>query len=143
MKQVLTIAVLILTVTCFAQDYAALRHCKSKEFKYDFYVRLKDKNVHYKDTVIYTWFRAQKIHQTQGNSDGYLLDGPFSKFYHSGQLAEQGEFDNGLRVGEWKSWRDDGTLISIPMAFYTAIIFYTMKKVNVSSRENSKKGTRK
>ena len=116
MKQVLTIAVLILTMSatnCFGQDRSELRHCRSKEYKYDFYVQLEDKNVHYKDTVFYTWFRAQKIHTTQGNSDGYLLNGPYKKYYHSGQLAEQGGYKNGLKNGEWKSWRAEGTLISI------------------------------
>jgi antitoxin component YwqK of YwqJK toxin-antitoxin module len=113
MKQVLTIAVLILTVVSKAQDYEALRHCKSEEFKYDFYVLLKEKNIRFKDTVFYSWFRAQKIHHTQGQADGDILDGPFAKFYHSGQLAEQGEYDCGLKVGEWKSWRADGTLIEI------------------------------
>ena len=113
MKQVLTIAALILTITCLGQERSELRHCKTKEFKYDFYVQLSDKNVRYKDTVLYSWFRAQKIHTTQGMSDGYLLNGPFKKYYHSGQIAEQGEYKNGLKTGEWKSWRESGTLIAI------------------------------
>ena len=113
MKQVLTIAVLILTVLSNAQEFEALRHCKSEEFKYDFYVLLKEKNLSLKDTVFYCWFRAQKIHHTQGQVGGDILDGPFFKYYHSGQLAEQGHFKTGLKVGEWKSWRSDGTLVGI------------------------------
>ena len=113
MKQVLTIAALILSLCCNGQERSELRHSKTKEFKYDFYVQLEDKNVRYKDTVLYTWFRAQKVHTTQGYSDGYLLNGSFKKYYHSGQLAERGEFKNGLRNGEWKSWRETGTLVSI------------------------------
>lgn len=113
MKQILTIAALILTITCLGQERSELRHCKTKEFKYDFYVQLDDKNVRYKDTVLYVWFRAQKLHTTQGMSDGYLLNGPFKKYYHSGQIAEQGSYKNGLRIGEWKSWRESGTLIAI------------------------------
>ena len=113
MKQVLTIAVLILTVVSKAQDFEALRHCKSEEFKYDFYVLLKERNLRFKDTVFYSWFRAQKIHHTQGQVGGDILDGPFYKYYHSGQLAEQGQYKSGLKVGEWKSWRANGTLVEI------------------------------
>ncbi|MDW8850095.1 hypothetical protein SD960_08340 [Flavobacterium sp. MMLR14_040] len=35
--------------------------------------------------------------------------------YHDNQLAEQGQFKNGLRVGEWKTWYKNGVLASIQM----------------------------
>jgi antitoxin component YwqK of YwqJK toxin-antitoxin module len=41
---------------------------------------------------------------------GNLLDGEFVKMYHSNQLAEQGKFEDGLKVGLWKTWYTNGVI---------------------------------
>ncbi|MBD3639235.1 MAG: hypothetical protein HUJ25_17900 [Crocinitomicaceae bacterium] len=96
-----------------AQELKNLRHTTTSNYKCDFYVTFSEKKVKYEDTLHYYWFKAQKIHVTQGSSEGYLLHGSFTKFYHSGQLAEQGRFDKGLKDGQWKQWYESGNLMSI------------------------------
>ena len=111
-----TIITSILVLVCHlvsAQELKELRHTKTSDFKMDFYITFSKKKVKYEDTLHYYWFKAQKIHVTQGSSEGNLLNGPFSKFYHSGQLAEQGEFEKGLKTGEWKQWYESGNLKAI------------------------------
>ncbi|WP_374226258.1 toxin-antitoxin system YwqK family antitoxin [Flavobacterium oreochromis] len=44
---------------------------------------------------------------------GELLQGEYKKFYHSNQLAEQGTFKKGLRVGTWKTWYENGKLATV------------------------------
>ena len=95
------------------QELKELRHTTTTDYVCDFYITFSEKKVKYEDTLHYFWFRAQKVHTTQGASDGNLLHGPFSKFYHSGQLAEKGEFEKGLKTGVWKSWYETGRLKSI------------------------------
>lgn len=97
----------------FAQDKIALRHSADENFTYDFYIYLKDKSIDFEDTLTYFWFKSQKIHTTQGNASGHVLNGPFHSFYQSGQLASQGNFEKGLKDGIWKYYREDGTLIRI------------------------------
>ena len=91
----------------------ALRHVKTAQFQYDFYVSLDDKKIKYKDTISYYWYKSQKIHHTQGNSEGNILNGSYAKFYHSGQLAEKGQFEYGLKNGEWKTWYKTGVAQTI------------------------------
>lgn len=96
-----------------AQVPESLRHCKTSEYKMDFYILLKEKKVRYVDSLSYAWFKSQKIHHTQGASAGYLLHGKYFKYYHSGQLAEQGEFEYGLKNGVWMSWDESGKMESV------------------------------
>jgi antitoxin component YwqK of YwqJK toxin-antitoxin module len=39
---------------------------------------------------------------------GELLQDKFVKMYHSNQLAEQGTFKKGLKIGLWKTWFTNG-----------------------------------
>ena len=103
----------VLAHATFCQELKELRHCVTSEYKCDFYVSLSDKKIKYQDTLHYFWYKAKKIHVTQGASEGYELHGPYTKFYHSGQLAEQGEFREGLKDGIWKEWYESGRLKSI------------------------------
>lgn len=97
----------------YSQDRQDLRHSVNNDFKYDFYIFQGKGSVKYKDTLNYTWYKSKKIHTTQGHSEGNILNGLYSKFYHSGQLAEQGLFNMGLRDGLWKTWYESGNLKSI------------------------------
>ena len=104
---------IICTRLAFSQDLKELRHSATNELKYDFYITFSEKKVKYEDTLHYYWFKAQKIHVTQGNSDGNLIHGDFKAFYYSGQLAEKGVFDKGLKDGLWKTWYESGKLKTI------------------------------
>lgn len=96
----------------WCQTPEALRHCTTDDYKMDFYVSLKSKKVRYADTLSYYWFKAQKLYTTQGMSAGNILHGKFLKYHTNGQLAEQGEFDYGLKDGEWIKWYDSGKIQS-------------------------------
>lgn len=81
-----------------------------KDFRYEFYVT--DKAPEVREGRVYFWFKGGAIHQTEYGISGELLDDVFEKFYLNNQLAEQGEFKRGLRVGVWKSWYSNGTMKS-------------------------------
>ena len=96
-----------------AQELKELRHYTTDINSADFYISLDDKKVKYVDTLDYFWYKSQKIHVTQGYAGGDLLNGSYTKFYTSGQLAERGQFEMGLQIGEWKTWYESGQLSSI------------------------------
>jgi len=113
MRVGIIVLLLFVAQSIVAQELKELRHFRTSDYKCDFYVSLSDKKVKHHDTLHYHWFKAQKIHVTQGQSQGNILNGQFNKFYHSGQLAEKGDFEMGLQDGTWKSWFESGKLKSI------------------------------
>ncbi len=94
----------------FGQDQINYRHCVEGNYKMDFYILSEVKKMKYEETLTYFWFKSQAIHATQGSSAGDILHGKFSKFYVNGQLAEQGEFEKGLKNGIWMTWYENGEL---------------------------------
>ena len=63
--------------------------------------------------LTYYWCKSNEIHTTKGGYYGMLLYGTYSVFYLSEQLKEQGEFDKGLKTGEWKTWFENGEIREI------------------------------
>ena len=59
---------------------------------------------------MYYWFKGGLIHHAQSGIAGELLNDKFVKMYHSNQLAEQGYFKKGLKIGLWKTWYNNGIL---------------------------------
>jgi len=94
------------------QEPEARRHFKDDSTRAEFYILLEDKKIRHRDTLNYYWFHAQKLHATQQGSAGKILHGPFTRFYHQGQLAEKGAFRYGLKHGTWRSWFPSGNLAS-------------------------------
>lgn len=92
------------------QEPRLKKKISDKEFRYEFFVT--DKAPEVKEGRTYFWFKAGSIHQSEYGISGELLDDVFEKFYLSNQLAEQGEFRKGLRVGVWKTWHSNGTMKS-------------------------------
>lgn len=99
-----------LTLISFGDPYL-IKRISDKDFRYEFYTT--DKKINPKTSKTYFWFKGGLIHEAQGGIAGELLNDKFTKMYHSNQLAEQGQFKNGLRVGEWKTWHKNGILASI------------------------------
>jgi hypothetical protein len=89
-------------------DPYTIKRISDKDFRYEFYTT--DKKVKPKTAKTYYWFKGGLIHEAQGGIAGDLLDDKFTKMYHSNQLAEQGQFKEGLRVGLWKTWHPNGVL---------------------------------
>jgi len=113
MKQIVLLILITIAQFSISQELKELRHFHTADFKCDFYISFSEKEIKYEDTLHYHWFKSQAIHVTQGNSEGNVLDGSYTKFYISGQMAEQGSFDKGLRDGTWKSWYESGNLKTI------------------------------
>lgn len=79
-------------------------------FRYEFYTT--DKSVYPEPEKQYYWFKGGAIHNSEFGTAGELLHKEYRKFYHSNQLAEAGKFKNGLKVGLWKAWFENGTIKS-------------------------------
>lgn len=82
------------------------------DFNYIFFI--SDKNISsHKDFKEYHWFKKGKIHFSFGGSDGRILHGEYKKTYRNNGLAEQGVFNLGLKVKDWKSWYQNGKVDEI------------------------------
>ncbi|MDR6764540.1 antitoxin component YwqK of YwqJK toxin-antitoxin module [Flavobacterium sp. 2755] len=101
---------LAFVLVSFGDPYM-IKRISDKDFRYEFYTT--DKKITPKTSKTYYWFKGGLIHEAQGGIAGDLLNDKFTKMYHSNQLAEQGQFKDGLRVGEWKTWHPNGVLSSI------------------------------
>ena len=79
------------------------------DYTIECFVTLKDINsFHPKKT--YWWYKTGEIHYSLSSAGGQVLHGDYTKFYRSHQMAEKGVFDNGLKVGVWKQWHENGGL---------------------------------
>ncbi|WP_298892429.1 hypothetical protein [uncultured Psychroserpens sp.] len=61
----------------------------------------------------YYWFKTGEIHNSVSRAGGLVLHNEYEKFYRSKQLAEKGNFDFGLKDGEWRTWYENGNVNSI------------------------------
>lgn len=91
----------------FSDPYT-IKRISDANFRYEFYTT--DKKIKTKSNKIYYWFKGGLIHNTQSGMTGELLQDKFIKMYHSNQLAEQGTFKKGLKIGLWKTWFTNGLL---------------------------------
>lgn len=62
---------------------------------------------------LYFWMKNRKVHTSQGDYAGHLLNGNYERFYEKGTLKEKGDFQYGLKEGMWKSWNEEQKLVSV------------------------------
>jgi antitoxin component YwqK of YwqJK toxin-antitoxin module len=93
----------------FSDPYS-IKRISDQDFRYEFYVT--NKTITPKVNKVYYWFKGGSIHSAQGDFGGDLLNEVFLKTYHSNQIAEKGNFKNGLKVGIWKTWHPNGSIES-------------------------------
>lgn len=98
-----------LLLVSFSDPYS-IKRISDQDFRYEFYVT--DKTITPKPNKVYYWFKGGAIHSAQGGSGGNLLNDVFLKTYHSNQIAEKGNFKNGLKMGIWKTWYPNGSIES-------------------------------
>lgn len=67
-----------------------------------------EKTTRPKSFKTYYWYRSKAVHHTAGNYEGKLLDGEYSVFYPSDNLAVKGAFRKGLRNRKWQKWYENG-----------------------------------
>lgn len=94
------------------KEFYLKRSLKQEGQQFQFTVLDEDKRGvwFYNKKKFYFWYKSQKVLSTQGESSGALLDGEFEAFFENKQLSQKGKFKRGLKQGEWKYWRQDGTL---------------------------------
>lgn len=112
MKNILLFSIL-LTNSLFAQMKPAKRYSiyvNHPNYSVKTNVLNSNKNIKPKANLIYYWYSANKIMETQGGFDGKVLDGTYTVFYLSNNLKERGRFKNGLKHGEWTTWFEDGRI---------------------------------
>lgn len=110
-RTVLIICIFFLGI-CYGQTNASLRHVVNDTMSADFFVQLESEKIKYEPERIYFWFKSQELHFSQGNASGYLLNGSFTAYFHSGQLKTKGNFKSGLQHGVWEEWHENGLLKS-------------------------------
>jgi antitoxin component YwqK of YwqJK toxin-antitoxin module len=66
-----------------------------------------------KNDRYYFWYMNKVIHSTQGGYNGTLLNGHYVAFYPDKNLKEEGNFNRGLKDGEWKTWNQKGELTAV------------------------------
>ncbi|MEE1945912.1 hypothetical protein VRU48_12395 [Pedobacter sp. KR3-3] len=94
-------------------DPSAYRHTINyDDHKVVFQAQPDNKELSFTETdKKYYWFSHNQIKATQGGFSGKLLHGLYSDFYLNSNLKEQGYFRLGLKIGEWKSWTEEGVLV--------------------------------
>jgi hypothetical protein len=58
----------------------------------------------------YYWYAFDRIHCNEGGWSGNLLHGSFQVFNVQNDLIEEGQFEKGLKQGDWFFWNADGTI---------------------------------
>lgn len=100
----LLFAVLLVSFT----DPFTIKRVSDMNFRYEFYTT--NKTTTPKTNKTYYWFKGGAVHSAQGGIVGALLHDKYIKMYHNNQLAEQGEFKKGLKIGIWKTWYPSGVI---------------------------------
>lgn len=109
MKRLYTLIFLCFLFTSFGLRDLKYRIIRNENFKIEFYVSTEKENS-FKTDKQYFWYKSGEIHSSFGDSGGDLLEGKYTKYYKTNQLAEKGIFDNGLKDGEWKKWHQNGQI---------------------------------
>ncbi|MDO5981456.1 toxin-antitoxin system YwqK family antitoxin [Flavivirga spongiicola] len=104
------IGIIICSTLCFAFSADVQRKViRDNGFDIECYVAL-EKQTNFNKNKTYYWFKSGQIHQSMSTSGGLVLHKEYSKYYKSKQLAEQGTFSFGLKIGDWKTWHTNGKL---------------------------------
>lgn len=111
MKKFKILISIIIFILLSFQNPNLPKKVSDKEFRYEFFTKIK--KIKTKKNFTYYWFKGGKIHLSEFGSTNELLHGKYVKYYLSNQLAEQGNFKNGLRIGLWKNWFENGKLAKI------------------------------
>ncbi|WP_196896052.1 toxin-antitoxin system YwqK family antitoxin [Aureivirga marina] len=87
---------------------------KNNGFAYDFYIDKEYKTSNLEMHKQYFWYDGNEIKSTYFDIGGPVLQKQFIKYHQNNkQLAEKGEFVNGLKNGVWKSWFQNGRLSNV------------------------------
>ncbi|MDO6758565.1 hypothetical protein Q4566_00015 [Tamlana sp. 2_MG-2023] len=110
-KSFYVVAILIGLVSCKSSNEPFTKIITSDtEFKEHFFI--SDYEPKPRRDKRYYWFKSQKVHSSQGDYGGALLDGVYQKYYYTNELAEKGDFIKGIKTGIWNSWYKNGQIVT-------------------------------
>ncbi|UZO80692.1 hypothetical protein NBT05_17335 [Aquimarina sp. ERC-38] len=81
-------------------------------YNYTFFVNKKISKK-YSFEKKYFWYKSGGVHSSLGGANGYLLEGKYTKYFRKNGIAEQGNFEKGLKHKKWKTWYENGILKEI------------------------------
>jgi hypothetical protein len=111
MKKLVLILIGVILFLSVSSDVQR-KQIRSGDYDIVCYVSLKEiKN--YTEGRAYYWFKTGEIHNSISQAGGLVLHEGYEKFFRSKQLAEKGNFDYGLKDGEWRTWYENGNVQSI------------------------------
>ncbi len=119
MKRIFLIIILLFSIQIlFGQDYESKYNTRTVMINYpDSVIKAKilntQKDFKVDDELIYYWYNDNKIGSNRGGFIGKPLHGTYIVCTNDGVLIKQGEFENGLKTGKWKTWYLSGELRSI------------------------------
>ena len=119
MKRIYLIIILLFSIqVLFGQDYESKYNTRTVMINYpDSVIKAKilntQKDFKIDDELIYYWYNDNKIGNNRGGFIGKPLHGIYTVCTNNGVLIKQGEFENGLKIGKWKTWYLSGELRSI------------------------------
>ncbi|MBP2832836.1 hypothetical protein J8281_11625 [Aquimarina sp. U1-2] len=87
------------------------KNVSDQEYKEKF--QITDKKPKPNSKIKYYWYKSRKVHSSQGDFAGELLDGLYTKHFYTNALAEKGNFNAGKKVGTWKTWYKNGELATV------------------------------
>ncbi len=107
MKKILWLVSLAFVCVAFGPDLQKKVIRTSDGFDVECYIS-PTKLKRYNSKKMYHWFRSGRLHQTVASAGGYVLHKEYLKYYRSNQIAEEGTFSYGLKVGAWRTWHENG-----------------------------------
>ena len=93
-------------------DLSSRYRISTSDYSIDFHYTEIGKKMKFDHDKMYYWSDRTKINKTEGAASKLLLDGDYIKYYPSGELMEKGRFDEGLKIGIWRTWEKNGDLAS-------------------------------
>lgn len=80
----------------------------------NFHIRIASNNLGgFQKDITYYWEKSGVIHKNQGSFFGNILHGSYVATDSKGRMRTQGEFYNGTKDEEWKSWNADGSIARV------------------------------
>ncbi len=87
------------------------RFYNDNNFKHEFEISTDESKVKLKKQVEYFWFKSGIVQSSFSDYSGKPLHGSYQRLtLDANQLVEKGNFEYGLKKGDWKYWFPNGKL---------------------------------
>ncbi len=94
----------------YKKDFIREVEVKNNDSVVRAHILISGKKIIPNENVIYYWYNENKIYFNQSGIAGFPLHGMYFVFNRAGKLISSGNFQNGLKIGEWKYWYPNGNI---------------------------------